>query len=311
MLALFPTSKVAVTLAAAAVSTLALAGCSSGGGASNTSAKRASGGTATSDTQPLSAAGQPAGPKAATSMKSQNSPISLGAAKIITAELTVAVRPAVVDSTADRATGLVEAAGGQLAGDQRSRESGTRQADLVLKVPPVQYPSVLSQLAGLGTEVSRSASETDVTDQVVDVGARVAAQRASVNRVSRLMAGARNLGDVVLIEGELSKRQADLESLEARQRALDAQTSAATITLHVRSTSAAAVVTPPKPVTGFAAGLKSGWRAFTAALALLLTALGALLPFAVVAALAGGAFVAVRRRRQAAAGPPVAAAPAP
>ncbi|MEP6696728.1 MAG: DUF4349 domain-containing protein [Pseudonocardiales bacterium] len=224
--------------------------------------------------------------------------VALGQARVVTVDLTLRAKSgADVGAIATRATDLVTAAGGSLTGDQRAEAGSGTQADLILKVPPEKYPAILGQLARLGKELSRSAQVEDVTDQVVDVVSRVSSQEASVGRIRKLLAGARNLGDVVQIEGELAKREADLESLKARQRALDGQTSFATITLHVRGP-AAAVIAPAKPTRGFTAGLTAGWRAFTAATTWLLTALGALLPFLIFAAVLLAAVTAVRRRRR-------------
>ncbi|NUR97962.1 MAG: DUF4349 domain-containing protein, partial [Kribbellaceae bacterium] len=45
------------------------------------------------------------------------------------------------------------------------------------------------------------------------------------------------------------------------------------------------VKTEPKKETGFVAGLKGGWHAFTAVFSALATALGALLPFLILLAI--------------------------
>ena len=293
------------TIAGLALTGLATAGCSASAPGRASKSESAGSSTALRGTA-LSGAAQAAAPKATAGAGSTANRVTLRPSRILTADLTVEVRPASVDSTADRATSLVLGAGGDLAGDQRQRSGRDRQADLTLKVPPARYVTVLDQLARLGTETSRSAQQTDVTDEVVDVDARVAAQQASVNRIAKLLSGATKLGDVVLIEGELARRQGDLESLQARQRALDGQTSMATVTLHLRGSALKAPA--PKPQTGFAGGLRNGWHAFTTALALVLTALGALLPFAVLAGLLAGVVLAVRRRRQPAAVVPPAAA---
>jgi hypothetical protein len=83
----------------------------------------------------------------------------------------------------------------------------------------------------------------------------------------------------VALEGELSKREADLEALQARQRTLADQTAQATVTVTLVG-SDAPVVVPAS--TGFVAGLRSGWDAFAGALVVALTVVGAVLPFAVV-----------------------------
>lgn len=231
-----------------------------------------------------------------------------GQAVIITGELTVRVHSGDdVDSVDRRATAVVIAGGGQLTGDQRTAGGPLTQADLIFRVLPAKFATTLDQLGALGKEEGRTVTTEDVTGDVVDVNSRVGSQRASVERVRALLARASNLGEVVQIEGELARREADLESLQARQRALDAQTSFATLTLHVRGPQAAAVK-PAPPARGFLAGLHAGWRAFTASVSVLLTMVGALLPFLGVAAVLAGLVVALRRRRQS---PAAASGPAP
>ena len=65
---------------------------------------------------------------------------------------------------------------------------------------------------------------------------RIKTQRASVARIRELMDQATKLSDVVTLEGELSSRQADLESLLAQQTSLKDRTSLATITLSLSET---------------------------------------------------------------------------
>ena len=105
---------------------------------------------------------------------------------------------------------------------------------------------------------------------------------ASVARVRALMAQAKDLGQVVQLEGEVSRREADLESLQSQMDALKTSVERSTLTVSLS--------TPGnEPVTGngFLAGLRSGWDAFTASAGGLLLAVGAMLPFAVFFALVG------------------------
>ena len=96
-----------------------------------------------------------------------------------------------------------------------------------------------------------------MTTQVLDIDVRVEAQQRSIDRIQVLFDNATSIKDIVSIEGELSRRQADLASLQAQQRYLADQTSMSTITLAVERTPAKA--TKPKPKdddeAGFLAGL--------------------------------------------------------
>ena len=142
--------------------------------------------------------------------------------------------------------------------------------------------ALLDQLGRLGAEESRTSSTKDVTEDVADIGSRVASMQASIARIRAILARADKIGDVVSVESELSSRTTELESLQARQRALAGQVDYATVTLELRATPIAAAV-PPVERGGFVGGLQDGWHAFTAAVGVVLTALGALLPFLAIA----------------------------
>lgn len=287
---------------AAGLVLLTLAGCGAGRDTDRPASSGGGGGTApeqgapSSDGKPGANEGSPPDTGSAPSTSNR---VTLQRAQILTADLTVRARNADdVGNVADRAIKLVQGLGGDVAGDQRMKEGSQTRADVNLKVPPAKYADAISQLAGLGKEVQRSAKSQDVTDEIVDVNSRISSQTASVERVRKLLASARNLGDIVTIEGELAKRQADLEALKARQRALDAQTVDATITLHVQSPAVADTPKKEEDKRGFLAGLDAGWTAFTASVTVLLTLVGALVPFLGVAAIVAGLVWLVLRRRQ-------------
>jgi Domain of unknown function (DUF4349) len=146
-------------------------------------------------------------------------------------------------------------------------------------------------------------SSQDVTFQYVDTESRLKTMRASVDRVRALMVRATDIGQVVALEGEMSQREADLESLESQLGALKTSVERSTVTVSLS--------TPGNgPVTnnGFLAGLRSGWDAFTASTSGLFTAIGAVLPFAVFFALVGAPLVWWWRRGRANR-PPVVPAP--
>jgi hypothetical protein len=167
-----------------------------------------------------------------------------------------------------------------------------------LRVDNAEVDALLADVARLGTVEATTRTSDDVTADVADIDARVRNAQASLARVRALMTRATSIGDVVALEGELSKRQADLEALEARQRALADQTAQATVT--VRLVSSGAPAPAPADETGFLAGLRAGWAAFTDFLSGTLTVVGALVPFLLVLVPAGlVAWAVVRRRRPA------------
>jgi hypothetical protein len=121
----------------------------------------------------------------------------------------------------------------------------------------------------------------------------VKAQTESVASIRRLLARAKTIAEIISIESELSSRQAELDSLVQQQKWLADQTSLSTIQLSVTRPAKADEETS----SGFLGGLERGWHALGSSASALATALGAVLPFAVVLAVLGVPFWLVRRRR--------------
>ncbi|MBX6750455.1 MAG: DUF4349 domain-containing protein, partial [Micromonosporaceae bacterium] len=223
-------------------------------------------------------------------------------ALIYTGSVTVQVES--VASAADEAIAIVVGLNGIVAGDNRTIEDEKSQATLVFRVPADRFASTLDRLARLGTEESRQVQAQDVTEQLVDLDARIATQQASVDRVRELLARAQTIAEIVSLESELTRRQAELDSLTQRRATMAGLVDLATITLILHGPSGS---TDEEPETGFVAGLRAGWAGLLVSLEILLTLTGWLLPWAVVFGLPVLVIVLAvrrRRRRQRAATPP-------
>lgn len=287
-------------LAAVAIVTgglIALAGCAgSDGTSSNTGPKEpaaAAGGAAAAhaDQGKPAEADQQAQPGAAAPARYEPADRSI----IYTGDLTVRVEK--VDDVAVRVKALVEGVAGYVAADKRA-DAGTRtEAHLTLRVPADKFMSTVDALAALGRPESRSLSTEDVTQQVVDLDAQIASQKASVDRTRALLARAQTVAEIVSIEGELAKRESALATLEARKRRLSDLTSLSTVTVHLLGPDAPGTIAKDKGPS-FLAGLEAGWHGFLGAMTVLLAILGFLLPFAVVLAIPAGALWLLLRRRR-------------
>lgn len=204
-----------------------------------------------------------------------------------------------VQKTLSAARTTADGAGGYVADESTKRgRDGRMTSTLTLRVPGERYDAVLGAMEGSGTLLHRKVQAQDVTEKVADIGSRVASQQASVARVREMMGKASALSEVVLLESELSRRQSDLESLLAQQTALKDQTSLGTITLEVSEPAVKPVAREEKEPT-FLGALRGGWDVFTAIVRYLTVAFGALLPFALTAALVASGVRLHRRFRPA------------
>jgi hypothetical protein len=318
-------------IAVGALSALLLAGCSSSEGTSSqavsgaaTAQDRAGGNSA-----PEAKSAAPGAPTAGQADVSKSGAPVVGVGPKLTKNASLDLRVKEIAAAAARvraiaaglqAQVLSEQIGGGGSGDPIPLQEGsaptTPRGDtgdtndaggfgsLTLSVPADKLDTALDQLSKqVGTVLRRSTSSQDVTAQYVDTESRLKTMRASVARVRALMTQAKDIGQVVALESELSRRQADLESLESQLGALKNSVERSTVTVSLSTPG-----NEPSTGTGFLAGLRAGWNAFTASGSGLLTAIGAVLPFAAFFALIGGSVFWWVRRRQANRPPPT---PAP
>jgi hypothetical protein len=205
-----------------------------------------------------------------------------------------------VARAAARAAALAETSGGFVANESTD---GTDSATLTLRIPSARHTTVVRDLEKLGEVEHRSRTAEDVTAEVVDVEARVASQRRSIERIRELLGQAGDLSDVVRIESELANREANLDSLLSRQEQLSSLTTLATVTVTFYKTDEAPENGPN--AVGFMSGLRGGWDALVATIRVVGAVAGALLPFAAAAALVGiPGWLLWRRRRPASTEPP-------
>lgn len=216
---------------------------------------------------------------------------------------TLDLRVADVGDAAADARRIASRGDGYTGAERSSGDSAT----LTLAVPADDLESTLDELAELGTPDRREITSDDVTDSVVDTDSRIETQRASVRRARALFEEAETISEITSVERELSKRESELESLLARQKALSAKVAMAPIDLRLREHDAPP---PPDDDGGFVDGLAGGWSAFTSVLGGAAHGIGAAMPFVLAIGVPLGTVGWWLRRRRAGRGSPQEPAPA-
>lgn len=209
----------------------------------------------------------------------------------------IAVRVDAVDTAVREVHELTDAAGGIVVGENLTGTEGDAYATVTAQVPADALDAYLERLRGLGSVDSLDVTAQDVTTQVVDLDARIAALETSIERLTTLMSDATRVEDLLAAEAELSRRQAEVDSLVAQRTYLAEQVAMSTVTVSLTPVTPIADLQTP----GFWSGLQSGWSAFASLLGFAITALGFLVPFLIVAAIIAVpvTIVLVRRSRRA------------
>lgn len=306
-------------VAAAATLTLALtAGCSSGGSeesadrAEPAAAERAredTGGAESgadgdgldADRDGLGADGADA-PGAAAGEEAQIVSADLPEGRMIARDAQLGLAVEDVTSAAAEVRSAAVAAEGWVVSEEVRPDRGPEvfdgHATIVVSVPSTHLDATLEQLGPTGRVTSSNISSLDVTQDYRDTTTRIETLEASITRVRALMEDATDIEDIVLLEGELATREAELDVLKAHATGLEGDVERSSITVNLTETDPAEPVqTVDDSPTGLVAGLAGGWDAFLGGVTFLLTAVGAILPFAVVAIALAVPVLWWRRRR--------------
>ena len=108
-----------------------------------------------------------------------------------------------------------------------------RTGKMVLRVPRGNFSSLMSAVESHGTVVSTSTDSKDVTDQLVDMEARLKNLRAQREKLRNLYDEANETEDVLEVQERLSEVQTEIERLEAKQRSLENRVAYSTVTVRI------------------------------------------------------------------------------
>ncbi|MFT4298148.1 MAG: DUF4349 domain-containing protein [Aeromicrobium sp.] len=165
----------------------------------------------------------------------------------------------------------VEGEGGRV--DHRADRD--EHTEMTVRVPADDATAALEHLRGLGEVESSWMDRLDVTSQVSDLDARIAALRTSVDRLTAILASSATTAEVIEAESSLTQRQAELDSLLAQRAALGEQVDFSMIYVTFDATTEAAHVEPG----GFLGGLRTGWDSLIGAVNAVVTAAGVATPW--------------------------------
>jgi uncharacterized protein YceK/uncharacterized small protein (DUF1192 family) len=171
----------------------------------------------------------------------------------------IALRVDDVAETATAITSYVNGIQGRIDSKNEYRNpdsSAITSADFMIKVPSDKLDEALDRLKTFGDLEGFSTSATDVTLQVVDLDARIAALQNSISSLKKLLDNASNVSDLLAAEAALTQRQSELDGLTSQRNYLDDQIDLAAIWVSVYPKNSLAAI---KPI-GFIAGLEKGWE---------------------------------------------------
>ena len=130
-------------------------------------------------------------------------------------------------------TELVKQSGGYVAQFSEDRRYGDmRGGQWVLHVPTDRFDAVLEGASQLGVPTNREVTAEDITEEYVDLSARLKSKQGIESRLLELVTKAGEVKDIVAVETELGRVREEIERIEGRLRFLADRVALTTITIH-------------------------------------------------------------------------------
>ncbi|MBV1770618.1 MAG: DUF4349 domain-containing protein [Candidatus Desulforudis sp.] len=174
--------------------------------------------------------------------------------------------------------------------------------EITIRVPEARMDEAIAELSALGRLLSRNIYQLDITEQYVDVEARLRNLRATEERLVAILDRTGEIADVLATEKEISRVRGEIEQLQAQLRNLDSLTTLATIRvsfLPEQSDLQPGTLTLGDSPSGFAKAFVASINKLNALAAGFVVIIGALLPFliALTVILTPVTLWIIRRRR--------------
>jgi hypothetical protein len=165
---------------------------------------------------------------------------------------------------------LAESKGGFVVTSEAVQPDGAAEPErmnvtVVVRVPAAQFEATVEEIRRLGSRVLRdNRTGQDVTEEYIDLQARLQAKRALESQFLEIMKQARAVSEALEVQSQLAEVRSEIEQLEGRRRFLENQSNLSTIRVSI---------VPPVQIIGrTGGGMKEAIRdGFGAAMLIILT----------------------------------------
>lgn len=137
-----------------------------------------------------------------------------------------------LDTTYNQIVRYITANGGFIQSDQSSKRYRELNRRLVIRVPTENFTKTIDAISSnVGYFDTKNISSKDVTEEFIDLEARLKAKKTLEERYLQLLAKAKNVKELLDIERELSKIREEIEAKQGRLNYLQNRVSQSTLTV--------------------------------------------------------------------------------
>jgi uncharacterized membrane protein len=107
-------------------------------------------------------------------------------------------------------------------------------ANLTIKIPSEKYEDLMSELSKIGEVTNSSTNTSDVTEEYIDLQARLSMLEDKREAYTNLLEKAETVEDILKVERELERVVYEIESIVGRMNYIDNQVAMSTLDLRMR-----------------------------------------------------------------------------
>ncbi|HHZ64250.1 MAG TPA: DUF4349 domain-containing protein [Flavobacteriales bacterium] len=146
---------------------------------------------------------------------------------------------------------------GYISSDQEYKSPGRSSNTIVIRVPAKDFDNLLNDAtSGVDKFESKEINVKDVTEEFLDIQARLKTKKELESRFLDLLKQAKTVTEILEIEKQIGELRSDIESIEGRLKYLEDQVSLSTLTMTFYQSN------PDETEFGrkFKNGFRNGWE---------------------------------------------------
>ncbi len=152
---------------------------------------------------------------------------TIGRMMVYTAQLSLGVNN--VDLAINNIQEIALDLGGNVTGITTSKEGGRKTGVVTIRVPQGSFYTAIQAIENLGEVKSKEVKGEDVTEQYVDLSARLSNLQKQEQRLIEILEMCKTVEDVLKVEAELNQIRGEIERLIGQIRYIESRVDLATI----------------------------------------------------------------------------------
>jgi len=141
----------------------------------------------------------------------------------------VSLETSEVQGTLTKIRALADNFGGYVAGSSRTED----WADITVRVPKEKFREAVQEIETYGKVLDEKTSSEDVTEQYIDVKARLENLQRQEKRLQEILDMAKTVDELLTVEREMERVRGEIESLQGQLTYLERNVAMSVISVHL------------------------------------------------------------------------------